>query len=170
MKNKTYTFFWSINSPFSQFYPSFFTIDNLRYNCAEQYMMHQKAIFFNDSEIARKILLTKKPGKQKKLGRQINNFDPAKWTSIAEKIVYTGNYSKFTQNDNLLRKLLQTKNTELVEVSPTDIIWGIGLPKNSPKIFDKTKWRGKNKLGIILSNLRDKIIKENSIHSKKYDI
>jgi len=161
MKNKTYTFFWSINSPFSQFYPSDFIIDNVKYNCAEQYMMHQKAIIFNNPETAKKILRTEKPGKQKKLGRQVNNFDFEKWTIIAEKIVYAGNYAKFTQNDNLLIKLLQTKDTELVEVSPTDTIWGIGLPKNSPKIFDKTKWRGMNKLGIILTKLRDEILLEN---------
>ncbi len=165
MKNKTYTFFWGINSPFSQFYPSFFIIDNIEYNCAEQYMMHQKAILFNDYEIATKILQAKKPGKQKKLGREVNNFDIEKWTSIAEKIVYTGNCAKFTQNDKLLKKLLQTVNTELVEISPTDTIWGIGLSKNNPKIFDKTKWRGKNKLGTILTKLREKMLLENKYNA-----
>ncbi len=165
MKNKTYTFFWGMNSPFSQFYPANFVINNIRYNCAEQFMMHKKAILFNDYEIADKILKTEKAGKQKKLGRLIGDFDNKKWAEISEQIVYTGNFAKFTQNEKLLRKLFETKNTELVEVSPTDTIWGIGLPKNNPKIFDKTKWRGTNKLGYILTELRDNLLSEN-----KYNI
>ncbi len=167
MKNKKYTFFWGINSLFSQFYPVDFIIDNIKYNCAEQFMMHKKALLFNDYEIAEKILKTKKAGKQKKLGRLINNFDNEKWTEISEQIVYNGNFAKFTQNENLLMKLLETKNTELVEVSPTDTIWGIGLPNNSPKIFDKTKWRGTNKLGIILTKLRTNLLSIKLLNLKK---
>ena len=161
--NNTFTFFWSKNSPFSQFYPTNFVIDNIKYNCAEQYMMHKKAIIFKDYDIADKILNTQKAGKQKKLGRIVKNFDNEKWTEIVEQIVYTGNYAKFTQNKNLLKRLFNTKDTELVEVSPTDIVWGIGLPKNNPKIYDKTKWRGSNKLGSILTKLRNELF-----NSKKY--
>ncbi len=155
--NNTYTFFWGSDLPFSQFYPARFVIDNVAYNCTEQFMMHQKALLFNDKEIADEILKTEKAGKQKKLGRLVGNYDDKKWGEVSEQIVYTANFAKFTQNKDLLAKLLETKNTELVEVSPTDTIWGIGLPRNNPKILDKTKWRGKNKLGMILTELREEL-------------
>lgn len=153
--NQTYTFFWGEESPFSQFFITEFVIDNKKFNCTEQYMMYSKAITFGDSEIAKQILETQKPGKQKKLGRLVKNFDSDKWDEIAEDIVYKGNYAKFSQNKKIYDELLNTNETELVEVSPTDTIWGIGLPRNNPKIYDKSKWRGQNKLGIILTKLRN---------------
>ena len=97
--------------------------------------------------------------RQKKLGRLVKKFDNNKWSVVVEEIVYKANFAKFAQNKNILHKLLETKDTELVEVSPTDTIWGIGLPKNSPKIYDKTKWRGTNKLGNILTQLREELLK-----------
>ncbi len=156
-----FTFFWNANSPFSQFYPTKFQIDNKEFNCAEQFMMYSKAITFNDYDIADKILEEQRPEKQKKLGRLVDNFDPIKWNNIAEHIVYQGNYAKFTQNTNLLEKLFLTDKSELVEVNPSDTIWGIGLPPNNPQIYDKRKWRGQNKLGIILTKLREDLKQEN---------
>ena len=165
--NETYTFFWNEKSPFSQFYPTNFKIAENEFNCAEQFMMYSKAITFNDYEIATRVLNEKKPGKQKKLGREVRNFCNEKWNKISEEIVYRANYEKFTQNEDLLEKLFLTGNTELVEVNPSDIIWGIGLPHNNPKIYDKSKWRGKNKLGQILTNLREDLRKENEIPKRR---
>ncbi len=155
-----FTFFWHETSPFSQFYPARFVVDNKQFNCAEQFMMYSKAITFEDSETAKLILEETKPEKQKKLGRMVKNFDADKWSTISEQVVYQGNYAKFTQNEDLLKELFKTQNTELAETSPTDTIWGIGLPENSPKIYDKSKWRGQNKLGVVLTKLRNDLIKE----------
>ena len=41
--DKKFTFFWKKESPFSQHHMCNFAIEGVRYNCAEQYMMHQKA-------------------------------------------------------------------------------------------------------------------------------
>ncbi len=98
--NNQFTFFYTDDSPFSQFYPSNFEVDNLKFNCAEQFMMYSKAITFNDNEIAEQILKETKPAKQKKLGRSVKNFDPDKWTELSVQVVYKGNYAKFTQNEN----------------------------------------------------------------------
>jgi len=155
-----FTFFWNENSPFSQFYSIEFKIDNKIFNCAEQFMMYSKAIYFNDDDIADKILKEQKPGKQKKLGRLVSNFVPEKWNTIAEQVVYKANYAKFTQNIDLLEKLFLTDKSELVEVNPSDTIWGIGLPPNNPKIYDKKNWRGQNKLGVILTKLREDLKQE----------
>lgn len=38
-----FTFFFGADSPFSQWHPAKFEVDGVTYNCAEQYMMYQKA-------------------------------------------------------------------------------------------------------------------------------
>ena len=145
-------FFWG--GFLSQWYISDFKIDNVVYNCAEQFMMAYKAKLFNDEESYKKILNTKKPKEQKRLGRMVKNFEINKWNKIAKEIVYKGNYDKFTQNEVLKLKLLNTTGL-LVEASPYDTIWGIGLSESDPDAKNSNKWRGKNWLGEILTKLRE---------------
>lgn len=157
-----FTFFWSNKSPFSNWYRAEFEVENIRFNCSEQYMMYQKAILFDDQETAQKVLSTTNPGKQKAFGRQVKNFNQETWDNNCKQIVYDANYAKFTQNENLLKALLKTKHTTLVEASPVDFIWGIGLAEDDPRALDKNQWRGKNWLGEILTQLREDLIKKNN--------
>lgn len=150
-----YTFFWT--GPFSQWYPAKFTIDGVQYRSAEQYMMAQKAVMFEDQEAFKKILLSHSPREQKHIGRAVKGFNKKEWEKVARGFVFMGNYAKFTQNDDLKQFMLNTKDTELVEASPYDKIWGIGLPEGHPDINDKTKWQGKNWLGQVLTQVRLKI-------------
>ncbi len=138
----------------SQWVSSKFTIDGITYNCAEQYMMAQKALFFKDKEQLQKIMNTDNPRDQKYYGRQVKNFDYKKWSDVSRKIVYKGNIAKFTQNPNMLDELLSYGNREIVEASPTDKIWGIGLAVDDPKIHDKNEWQGTNWLGEIMMKVR----------------
>ena len=154
-----FTFFWRTESPFSQWHPAEFNIDGIKFYCTEQYMMYKKAKFFNDEEIAQRILATKSPSEHKRLGRKVRNFNGDKWNNICKNIVYEGNYAKFTQNPNLKAKLIETNGTTLVEASPVDIIWGIGLSEEDPRRFNRINWRGKNWLGEILTQVRVDIIK-----------
>ncbi len=154
-----FTFFYRTKHPFSQWYPCSFIIDGIQFNCTEQFMMFSKAKLFANESIAEKILELKEPREQKALGREVKNFDEAVWNKEAKSIVYKGNFAKFTQNENLKILLLKTAGTTLVEASPSDIIWGIGLPEDHPDRFDKTKWRGKNWLGEVLTQVRDDINK-----------
>jgi ribA/ribD-fused uncharacterized protein len=124
------------------------------YNCAEQFMMAQKARIFNDTETLIKIMAAKHPKEQKRLGRSVKNFDEATWNAIAEFIVFEGNMLKFSQNPELRTILIETEGTTLVEASPYDKIWGIGLSKDNPDIHDRTKWKGENKLGKVLTAVR----------------
>ncbi|KAF6026896.1 hypothetical protein EB796_014790 [Bugula neritina] len=119
-----FTFFYKSHSPFSQWHPCTFSADGVEYNCAEQYMMHQKAVLFGDSETGKKILAAGSPRTQKSLGRKVQNFDDAVWKANCRRIVADGNYLKFTQNEHLLCHLMNTKGTTLVEASPRDKIWG----------------------------------------------
>ncbi len=157
---ETFTFFYSNKSPFSQWHKADFKIDGIQYNCAEQYMMHQKALMFNDAEMAAQILKTPNPGKQKALGRKVKDFDPGVWYSHSKDIVYTGNVAKFSQNEHLKKHLLKTAGTTLVEASPYDTIWGIGMAASNPKVHNKENWNGTNWLGEILTRVREEFLIE----------
>lgn len=157
MRTDKFTFFW--NGPFSNWYPSEFTIEGIRFTHMEQYMMWKKATLFNDGETAMMILSAKTPREQKELGRQVRNFDRDKWNSHCKKFVYDGCMAKFKQNRQLMLELLDTGNTELVEASPNDTIWGIGLHQTDPLALDKSNWRGTNWLGEILTQVRNDIKK-----------
>lgn len=149
-----YTFFYK--DPIAQWNKKTFK-DNkgVEYNCAEQYMMAKKAILFNDLDSYRKIMNTVSPREQQNLGRNVLNFNQEVWNANAQIIVYQGNYFKFTQNKDLYTLLQKTKGTILVEASPIDCIWGVGLSEDDPLILDKSNWKGQNLLGYTLTQLRD---------------
>ena len=155
-----FTLFW--DGPFSQWYPSEFTVHHLKFNCAEQFMMYGKATLFGDLETAGKILQAVSPKEQKALGRSIRNFDESVWLLFREGIVYTGSYQKFTQNQALEKALLATTGTTLVEASPYDKIWGIGLSENDPKASNRATWDGLNLLGETLTRVREAIAYQKS--------
>lgn len=141
---------------FSQWYPCDFVVDGVCYNCAEQYMMAEKARLFDDDVTREKILYASDPERIKKLGREVRNFDAQRWDSISEKVVLKGNLHKFGQNQILLDILLYTKGKTLVEASPYDKIWGIGMTADEADSFGYPHvWKGKNKLGFILMEVRD---------------
>ena len=138
-----FTFFWRPDSPFSQWHPSAFVVDGVAFACAEQFMMHGKARLFDDAEVAAEILATPDPRAHKALGRKVRGFDDRRWKASREGIVYAGSRAKFTH---------------LVEASPMNRIWGIGLASSSPAATDPTRWRGLNLLGAILTRLRDELL------------
>lgn len=151
-----YEYFWG--GPFSQWYRSEMQIDGVTFNCCEQYMMYMKAVWFNDIEISNKILETTNPKDQKELGRKVRGFDTQLWDSVCFQIVYRGNYHKFTQNEELKSVLLKTGNKILVEASPQDKIWGVGLHESDYLINDPMNWKGKNLLGWALMLVRQELI------------
>lgn len=142
-----------------QWYQSPFTVDGVTYPTAEHYMMVQKALLFKDTTIAEQMLRESVPEKVKKLGRQVKNFDSATWGAHCQKVVYDGNMAKFQQNKALLEYLLATKNKVLIEASPFDTIWGVGLGENCNAILKPQFWKGTNYLGFILMQVRDTLSK-----------
>ena len=153
-----FTFFWS--GPFSQWDQSAFQIDDVWYNCAEQYMMAEKARLFGDREMEERIMNSPDPSDQKRYGRQVKGFDLEKWNAEARNIVERASYAKYTQNESHKKPLLKTAGTTLVEASPHDNIWGIGLHKSDPRCKSRDTWQGTNWLGEALTKVRDRIIQE----------
>lgn len=137
------------------------------FNCSEQYMMLQKAICFQDWGTAWKILHSKNPAEQKSLGRQVKNFDPDQWNAIARAVVYEGCYHKFTHNKGARDYLLSIRDSLLVEASPYDKVWGIGLGEKDPRVFNPANWQGANWLGEVLTVLRDGFLTGNA-HRNPY--
>ncbi len=154
-----YTFFWETSSPFSQWHPSHFSDSTgTQFKTAEQYMMYHKALLFKDFVSAQQILKAGHPREQKELGRGVMNFDENIWNQQREAIVYQANKLKFMQSSSLLKALLETAGTDLVEASPDDCIWGIGWRASDPEAQDPDQWRGLNLLGKALTQLREEII------------
>ena len=147
-------------SCFSQWWEVNFTIDEITYKSAEHYMMAEKARLFNDDLTLNKILACKSPATAKKLGRQVKNFNLEVWDANRFEIVKKANYYKFKQNIDLKTFLLQTKKRILVEASPVDKIWGIGLASDDENAQNPKKWRGLNLLGFALMEVRDQLIKK----------
>ncbi len=151
---------------FSQWYECPFVVDSITYKTSEHWMMAQKAKLFNDTEIFEKIINSIKPGEAKELGRQVIGFDETKWNDNRFEIVKQGNIHKFTQNPKLQEYLVKTENRILVEASPVDTVWGIGLTQDSKDINNINAWRGLNLLGFALMETRDYILKKNNVLDK----
>jgi ribA/ribD-fused uncharacterized protein len=141
----------------SQWWPASFTVDGIEYKTAEHWMMAKKAALFNDTEILEQILQADSPAEAKKLGREVRNYVDVVWLDNRFEIVKNGNYHKFGQNADLREFLLTTQNRILVEASPVDEIWGIGLAADHPDIYNPNEWPGINLLGFALMETRDEL-------------
>lgn len=140
-----------------QWWPSRFTIQGVEYLCAEQWMVAEKARLFGDEEMLAAILRTQSPKQMKAYGRSVRNFRQEVWEARCYGLVLEGNLAKFSQDPELGEYLLSTGKRILVEASPLDRIWGIGMGKNNPDAGDPMKWRGRNLLGFALTEARDRL-------------
>jgi ribA/ribD-fused uncharacterized protein len=150
-----FTLFFGAEDAFSNWHPCRFSYHVVDFRSVEQFMMFSKAKLFGDEDIAEAVLATHLPKEQKALGRKVRGFDLDTWKAKRESIVYVGCREKFAQHPGLRTLLLATAPTELVEASPYDVIWGVGLSEHHPDITDKSKWRGQNLLGQALMKVRD---------------
>ncbi|MDE9519380.1 NADAR family protein [Xenorhabdus bovienii] len=165
-KKLKYLFFWGhknnhtdyiTKSCLSQWYPVPFIVNNVSYSSAEHYMMAEKARLFNDFATREKIINAKNPGAAKAYGREVRGFNQSIWDEHRLAIVIDGNLAKFSQNDALTEFLLNTGDKILVEASPVDRIWGIGLAEGFANIENPLTWNGLNLLGFALMAVREEL-------------
>ncbi|MBE5810631.1 MAG: NADAR family protein [Clostridiales bacterium] len=161
-----FCFFWGhtpdqrgviTQSCLSQWWKADFTYNDVRYCCMEQCMMAGKARLFDDDATLEEIMASDDPKVIKALGRKVQGFQEDAWNEIKYALIVAGNYSKFSQNVPLREFLLSTGDAVLVEASPYDRIWGIGLPASDPLALEPASWRGQNLLGFALMEVRDQI-------------
>lgn len=142
----------------SQWWQSPFTVDGVEYATAEHWMMAGKARLFGDAEAERRVLAASHPREAKSAGRQVRGFDGAVWERERYGLVVDGSTHKFEQHTELREFLLGTSGRVLVEASPLDRIWGIGLPADDPRSHDPARWRGLNLLGFALMDARTRLL------------
>ena len=148
-----YKFFWG--GVFSQWWREPFIVNDTIYNCGEQYMMAQKALLFGDTFAHTCIMETRNPKEQKAFGRKVKNFDVTVWNQNKVRIVYEANYAKFSQNENMKGALMATGDKVLVEASPYDRVWGIGMSEDTARLTPAKFWLGENLLGRIITQVRE---------------
>lgn len=146
----------------SQWFPAVFSLDGCTYLTAEHYMMAQKARLFKDTEQLAAILTCDSPQTAKQLGRAVKSFDENLWKQHCFEYVVQGNLGKFSQNPALREFLLSTGEQVLVEASPRDRIWGIGMGASNPDANYPERWRGQNLLGFALMQVRTQLQQMNN--------
>lgn len=160
-----YIFFWGhqekgsqvTKSCFSQWYESKFHEGEHEFLTAEHYMMYHKAKLFEDDRACEKVLAAVTPAEAKAVGREVLGFDQKLWEEKRFGIVVDANVAKFSQNPQLKAFLLSTGSQVLVEASPVDKIWGIGLAQDNPAAGDPNQWKGLNLLGFALMEVRQRL-------------
>lgn len=158
-----FVFFWGhtdrgaglTNACLSQWFPCSFVVDGQYYNCAEQYMMAEKARVFGDEEVRQQILSEYNQMTIKKLGRKVGGYNDEVWRNVRFDVVVKGNVAKFSQNEKLMDFLVGTCNMVIAEASPKDEVWGIGFEETAPEASNPSKWQGTNLLGFALMEVRD---------------
>lgn len=165
-KQNDFLFFWGhqpskdgaiTKTCFSQWWMNSFKVDGIEYKSAEHFMMAKKAELFDDFEIMNQIIKANSPVDAKKLGREVKNYNDAVWLENRYEIVKTGNFYKFTQNPDLKAFLINTNEKILVEASPVDSIWGIGMAVDHKDVGNPKEWKGLNLLGFALMEVRDEL-------------
>ncbi|NUR26094.1 MAG: NADAR family protein [Catenulispora sp.] len=157
-----YLFFWGHSgglrpSCLSQWWPVRFSEGGREFASAEHYMMAHKAWLFGDDDTAERVLAAGHPGEAKELGRGVRGFDDRVWVERRFEIVVRGSVLKFGQHDELREYLLETGNRVLVEASPVDRVWGIGLAADDERAGSPRRWRGLNLLGFALMAARQEL-------------
>ena len=149
--------FWKVNEPngeFSNWWMCKIDYKGHTFISSEQAFMWEKAKLFGDENAAKQILKLTVNSEIKAYGRLIQNFDQEVWDKNKERLMYDVNLAKFLSDSKLKEKLLSTGNELIVECSPLDKIWGIGIGVENAK-DDMSNWKGKNLLGRALMAVRE---------------
>lgn len=164
LENDFGVFFWNPPSFLSNFTWITFTYNGIKFECSEQAIMYCKAMLFNDTISAKKIMDSKDPKEHKNLGRHVANYDEETWRNHIETEIIVILMCKFSQNELYKKALIETYPKNLYESSPRDLIWGTGkTPEQSVKYLDDTTFKGKNFLGKSLMKVRESLMSLNNM-------
>ena len=131
----TYGFFGHLH-PFSNFHQVPFTYQGHTYHSSEQMIQHLKAVHFDADDIATRIMSTSTALECKNLAREIPNYNPDGWNSIAQEMCKEGIKAKFMQNPFLQSVLLSTGKRVLAECC-LDQTWGTGVPLQDDQVLNQ---------------------------------
>ncbi|RBB31883.1 DUF1768 domain-containing protein [Burkholderia reimsis] len=146
--------FWRTADIYSNWHPASFVEDGIQFANTEQYMMWRKAKLFGNDELAVAMLAISNPRKLKALGRTVQGYQEDVWERERVLVMVRACYLKFSQNSAMREELLATGERLLVEASPDDCVWGIGLAEDDPRALSLSQWQGRNLLGYALMEAR----------------
>ncbi len=146
----------------SNWYPAAFTLDGIRFTSAEQYIMYRKCRIFGDEASAEAVLATADPAAQQKIGRSASGYVQTVWEGLRQVVAFRGILAKFSQNEDLKVRLLQTGDAYLVECARGDKIWACGARLNEEQRLNISQWTGKNLLGFALMEVRS-VLREDTL-------
>jgi ribA/ribD-fused uncharacterized protein len=164
-KESNIVFFFSKepeNKEFSSFYDTVFKLDDVEYKSAEHAFQAIKAKTFGDEEHFKKILKAKSAQSAKSFGKKVEKFEESVWNEKKEDVMRKILRAKFSQNAEIRKKLLDTGDKILAEANPRDTFWGIGTSASTAIAKNPSKWKGQNKLGKLLMELRDELKAEDA--------
>jgi ribA/ribD-fused uncharacterized protein len=160
-RRQKFLFFWKEAAFYpgclSQFWLAPFVVDGVTYPAAEYWMMAEKARLFGDVDVLETILTARTAAAAKAAGRVVRGYSESAWEAARYEVVVAGNLAKFTQHDDLGRYLVSTGDRVLVEASPLDRVWGIGLAEDDEAAASPSRWRGRNLLGFALMDVRERL-------------
>lgn len=116
---------------------------------SEHYFQAQK---FAGTPYEEKVRKTSNAAESARMGRDRSLPLRKDWESVKDNIMRDVIYAKFTQHEHLKKTLLSTGDAKLVEHTVNDNYWG-----------DGGNGSGKNMLGIILMEVREKIRQEENV-------
>ena len=149
-----FTIFHGRTSVYSNFFPAPFKDGNTKFTSSEQMYQHELCLYFGDAHAARQVMLQTDPVAMKKIGDRvaITQSDRREdwYKHRAREVMATAVFLKFTKNPILLQHLCAAEG-QFVEANFHD------HTLKDDDIFNPSCWKGKNWLGEILSDLKDKI-------------
>lgn len=146
-----------INGYFSNWYPASFVINDIHYTSAEQYIMHQKCLLFGDFASAKDVLSTDDVARQQDIGRKASGYNGNIWNGIRQTVAIRGLFAKFSQNEELKKRLLETGDAWLVECARSDKVWACGRKLSDDRRLNTDSWNGMNILGFALMEVRERL-------------
>ena len=162
--------FYGRHTIFSNFHLAGITIFGMKFSCSEGYYQWSKAVQFGSWELADKIRLAESPAVQRKIGQTVPRFDKDKWRKICDGVMETAVRAKFGQHSSLRKQLIDTWPARLVEGSPIDSYWGIGLSRFSQAALTPSRWLGRNRLGDILCKIREELMTGTPVFQSHFDM
>ncbi len=133
---------------FSNFSNHAVNIGGKTWKSSEHYFQAQKFVGTKYESLIRKAPYA---GEAAKMGRDRSLPLRKDWESVKDNIMRDVVYAKFTQHKSCKELLLSTGNAKIVEHTENDSYWG-----------DGGDGRGKNRLGQILMEIRERIKNEES--------
>ena len=147
-----------------------FVLDGMRFSSTEQYIMYKKCMIFGDTAAAKAVMATDDPTQQQLIARNAKGYNDKVWKGMRQVIAVRGLVEKFTQNPDLLKQLLDTGDSYLVECAVSDKAWACGISLYDKARFDISNWIGSNILGFALMEVRTMLSGASSAKSAQHSI